>query len=38
MARLKLALSERELVELTIAVAIANFTNRVNETLKSELP
>ncbi len=38
MARLKAALSERELVELTIAVAIANFTNRVNETLKSELP
>jgi uncharacterized peroxidase-related enzyme len=37
-ARLKSALSDREMVELTITVALGNFTNRVNETLKSELP
>src|SRR5262249_26516598 len=32
-ARLKRHLSDRELVELTLAVALANFTNRVNEAL-----
>jgi uncharacterized peroxidase-related enzyme len=36
--RLKAQLSDRELVELTMTVAIANLTNRVNETLKPELP
>jgi uncharacterized peroxidase-related enzyme len=37
-ARLKAALSDREVVELAMAVGIANFTNRVTETLKFELP
>jgi uncharacterized peroxidase-related enzyme len=36
--RLKDSLSERELVELAMAVGIANFTNRVTETLRFELP
>ena len=36
--RLKAALSDRELVELTVVVALANFTNRINEALKFELP
>jgi uncharacterized peroxidase-related enzyme len=36
--RLKAKLSDRELVELTMTVATANLTNRVNETLKPELP
>ena len=36
--RLRQSLSERELVELAMAVGIANFTNRVTETLRMELP
>jgi uncharacterized peroxidase-related enzyme len=36
--RLKEHLSDRELVELALTVAIANFTNRVSETLQLELP
>ncbi len=35
---LKAFLSDRELVELTAAVALANFTNRINNTLDVELP
>ncbi len=38
MQRLKTKLSDREIVELTMTVAVANLTNRVNETLKTELP
>jgi uncharacterized peroxidase-related enzyme len=38
MQRLKARLSEREIVELTMTVALANLTNRVNETLRTELP
>ncbi len=38
MDRLRAALSERELVELTVTIALANFTNRINEALKFELP
>lgn len=34
---LKRHLSDQELVELTVTVATANFTNRVNEGLKTEL-
>lgn len=37
-ARLKQRLSDQELVELTATVALANFTNRVNEALAIELP
>jgi uncharacterized peroxidase-related enzyme len=37
-ARLKKSLGDRELVELAMAVGIANFTNRVTETLRMELP
>jgi uncharacterized peroxidase-related enzyme len=37
-ARLKRSLGERELVELAMTVGIANFTNRVTETLRMELP
>jgi uncharacterized peroxidase-related enzyme len=37
-ARLKRSLGERELVELAMTVGIANFTNRVTETLRLELP
>ena len=36
--RLKQRLSERELVELAVTVAMANFTNRISETLRLELP
>lgn len=36
--RLHAALSDREIVELAMTVGIANFTNRVTETLKMELP
>jgi uncharacterized peroxidase-related enzyme len=36
--RLKQHLSDRELVELAMTVGIANFTNRVTETLRMELP
>lgn len=34
---LKRHLSDQEIVELTATVAVANFTNRVNEALKTEL-
>jgi uncharacterized peroxidase-related enzyme len=37
-ARLKESLDERQLVELTATVALANFTNRVNVALDIELP
>ena len=37
-ARLKGSLDERQLVELTATVALANFTNRVNVALEIELP
>jgi uncharacterized peroxidase-related enzyme len=37
-ARLKKQLGDRELVELAMTVGIANFTNRVTETLRMELP
>jgi uncharacterized peroxidase-related enzyme len=37
-ASLKGALGEREIVELAMTVGIANFTNRVTETLRMELP
>jgi uncharacterized peroxidase-related enzyme len=36
--RLHASLSDREIVELAMTVGIANFTNRVTETLKMELP
>jgi uncharacterized peroxidase-related enzyme len=36
--RLHQSLSDREFVELAMAVGIANFTNRVTETLRMELP
>jgi uncharacterized peroxidase-related enzyme len=36
--RLHGALSDRQMVELAMTVGIANFTNRVTETLKMELP
>ena len=36
--RLKARLSDRGLVELTLTVAIANLTNRVNEALEIALP
>jgi uncharacterized peroxidase-related enzyme len=36
--RLKAFLSDRALVELTATVALANFTNRVNESLSIDLP
>ena len=36
--RLKQSLSDREIVELAMTVGIANFTNRVTETLRMELP
>lgn len=38
MGRLKEALSERELVELAMTVALANFTNRINHSMGVELP
>lgn len=37
-SRLKQKLSDREIVELAMTVGIANFTNRVTETLRLELP
>ncbi len=37
-ARLKETLGDRELVELAMTVGIANFTNRVTETLRLDLP
>jgi uncharacterized peroxidase-related enzyme len=36
--RLKQSLSDREIVELAMTVGIANFTNRVTETLRLDLP
>lgn len=36
--RLRAQLTERAVVELAMTVGIANFTNRVTETLKIELP
>jgi uncharacterized peroxidase-related enzyme len=36
--RLKSRLGDREIVELAMTVGIANFTNRVTETLRMELP
>jgi uncharacterized peroxidase-related enzyme len=36
--RLKKRLSDRELLELAVTVALANFTNRISETLRLELP
>lgn len=36
-AELKKHLSDRELVELAATVATANFTNRINESLKTDL-
>ena len=36
--RLKQQLGDREIVELAMTVGIANFTNRVTETLRMELP
>ena len=36
--RLRQHLSDREIVELAMTVGIANFTNRVKETLRMELP
>jgi uncharacterized peroxidase-related enzyme len=37
-ASLKKSLGDREIVELAMTVGIANFTNRVTETLRMELP
>lgn len=37
-AALKPALNDRQIVELAMTVGIANFTNRVTETLRLELP
>lgn len=36
-ADLKKRLSDQEIVELAATVATANFTNRINESLKTEL-
>jgi AhpD family alkylhydroperoxidase len=36
--RLKTKLSERDFLELAVTVALANFTNRISETLRLELP
>jgi uncharacterized peroxidase-related enzyme len=36
--RLKKSLNDRQIVELAMTVGIANFTNRVTETLRLELP
>ena len=36
--RLKQSLNDRQVVELAMTVGIANFTNRVTETLRMELP
>lgn len=38
LSRLKKSLSERELVELTATVALANYTNRINMALAIDLP
>lgn len=38
MSRLKASLDDRQLVELTATVALANFTNRVNVALAIDLP
>lgn len=38
LGRLKKTLGDREIVELAMTVGIANFTNRVTETLRLELP
>jgi uncharacterized peroxidase-related enzyme len=37
-ARIRAAFSDREIVELAMTVGIANFTNRVTETLRMDLP
>lgn len=37
MEKLKQHLSEQELVELNLVVGVANLTNRVNESFKTEL-
>jgi uncharacterized peroxidase-related enzyme len=37
-SRLKQSLNDRQIVELAMTVGIANFTNRVTETLRVELP
>lgn len=34
---LKKRLSDQEIVELCVTVATANFTNRINESLKTDL-
>lgn len=36
-AQLKKHLSDREIVELAATVATANFTNRINDSLKTDL-
>jgi len=36
-ASLRNHLSDREIVELAVTVATANFTNRINESLKTDL-
>jgi uncharacterized peroxidase-related enzyme len=36
--RLRQKITEQELVELAVTVALANFTNRISETLRLELP
>ena len=36
--QIKAVLNDRELVELTAAIALANFTNRINTALEVELP
>jgi uncharacterized peroxidase-related enzyme len=36
--RLKQRLTERQFLELAVTVALANFTNRISETLRLELP
>lgn len=36
-AQLKKYLSDREIVELAATVATANFTNRINDSLKTDL-
>jgi uncharacterized peroxidase-related enzyme len=38
LGRLKRKLGDREIVELAMTVGIANFTNRVTQTLRMELP
>jgi len=36
-AAVRKALDDQELVELSLTIAIANFTNRLNDTFKTEL-